>query len=774
MNGPRSARANQRVGCVAREPEPEDPILSFYGADLKAVQRVLDRAQRAAARANAKPLGTQSLRPGVLSRALDTSLAAYGRTAASKASIRITAPDTGGRPYHFGLSTVTKGKRAKRGTPHGGAVGSPGQVDSGGKGSAGKPSRTPGSGKYKAKTREGAHQAYAERNGAVERDNVPIDTDRMLALDSKRSLDMEPGDDIGRAAEAPGRDGTIEIGGPNGNRWLEGTSPNGPVSPELEADGPDAADRDASGTRHGRPSARSAREDRDREPSAEDWVEETMRDKPGLSSASSEAAAQAYVEHASKVSKVRGTTSSFGTLGNTLEERMAFWDLVHEHESSAGGRTQSRLVLELPHEASPHARHEMVRRYVKEFEERGVPYWATIHEPTKDNDSRNYHAHVVFTDRPMAMMDHPDTGERVWDFTVEEAFKDTTRHTRIRHPYRQNRDPEMRDRGWVKRSRSRFAGIVNDVMVENDLGVRYDPRSYKDMGLDVPPMKNVDRILTDRSKTQRFVVMDPEWTRRMIDAEMREAALRRDETYQQLREIEARIQDAARLGTKTRQANARLPRGMAIAPGKRVTPRLADGVAGGLLEVERARLSARFMDEATERTLTHVLEATGPKRTARGEARTAPGADAPDPETMSGLHGAALEELAAFRVERAAREKGFRSAGRLFMDAWKRGTTTAAPSAGSVPAQADSRRGAKTEPAKSRASSDVPDVPAVAGDLRTRVAGGDDVARPKVTPSPIVGTPDEERTARWPSTTRLPTLSELRRSTDAIMAGVPN
>jgi hypothetical protein len=63
------------------------------------------------------------------------------------------------------------------------------------------------------------------------------------------------------------------------------------------------------------------------------------------------------------VPKLRGSTASFGTIGDTFEERLWFWKLVNEHESDKGGRTQSRLVLELPREASPLERHEIVRRY---------------------------------------------------------------------------------------------------------------------------------------------------------------------------------------------------------------------------------------------------------------------------------------------------------------------------------------------------------------------------------------------------------------------------
>jgi hypothetical protein len=290
---------------------------------------------------------------------------------------------------------------------------------------------------------------------------------------------------------------------------------------------------------------------------------------------------------------------------------------------------------------------------------------------------------VVFSDRPMAMMDHPETGERVWDFTVERIHIKPNRVKQISHPYRQNRDPDMRERGWVKKSRARFAAIVNNVMVENGLGVRYDPRSYKDMGLDVTPMANVSRILTDKSKTRSFVVMDAEWTRRMIDAEMQEAALRRDDTYQQLREVERQIQEGARKSKAPKLANEHLPKGMRLSPGHKLTPWMAERLSAGLLEMERERLACKFIDEATGRALSHVIEATGPRR----GRMAAFGPNAPDAESLTALNKAAREEMAAFEATRNGRNRGFRLAGKAFMDAWNKMSGAGSAQNGPGPAE---------------------------------------------------------------------------------------
>ena len=49
-----------------------------------------------------------------------------------------------------------------------------------------------------------------------------------------------------------------------------------------------------------------------------------------------ERAAQQYIEDPSKAPEARvGMTSCFGTIGKTVEERLRFWDLVHEHGSDS-------------------------------------------------------------------------------------------------------------------------------------------------------------------------------------------------------------------------------------------------------------------------------------------------------------------------------------------------------------------------------------------------------------------------------------------------------
>ncbi|SDD96159.1 MobA/MobL family protein, partial [Belnapia rosea] len=67
----------------------------------------------------------------------------------------------------------------------------------------------------------------------------------------------------------------------------------------------------------------------------------------------------------------------------------------------ANGRVQLSIIAALPCELTPAARLAVLQSFVAgEFETRGLPYHGVIHSPGPTNDARNFHAHVLYYDRP--------------------------------------------------------------------------------------------------------------------------------------------------------------------------------------------------------------------------------------------------------------------------------------------------------------------------------------------------------------------------------------
>jgi hypothetical protein len=307
---------------------------------------------------------------------------------------------------------------------------------------------------------------------------------------------------------------------------------------------------------------------------------------------------QAYVERvgAVEVDRQGGTTlSSFGTLGDTSEQRAYFWEIVEATERSPagdrvtvkpgenrswwaqalsaidaaplaiqaalraasakrtaplkltlstedafafwrwaktvgehapieivpgrGGRTQTRIIAELPFELDGDARHAIVRAFTEKLKQRGFPFWAVVHAPDANNDQRNFHCHIVYYDRPARRIPHPDTGEPTWDFAITRTKRRANRTTVLERPHRQRKDRDCHERAWIKDLRTDWGLRCNSVLAEAGLGKRVDLRSYKKLGIDRTPGKHIPARQYNKERKGGLTAAGAELARQQWDTE---------------------------------------------------------------------------------------------------------------------------------------------------------------------------------------------------------------------------------------------------------------
>lgn len=170
------------------------------------------------------------------------------------------------------------------------------------------------------------------------------------------------------------------------------------------------------------------------------------------------------------------------------------------------GRVQTRMIAELPHEATPAERLEIVRDFCAGLErvERnkqgqwvGWMYTAVIHAPDENNDRRNYHLHVIAHDRPARFL--PKHCQ--WDFAVAETHQHRG-EVRTRYPHRQRKlvavsqskrakdqqgrqmfDRDDVGRGYTKHLRGAFAVSVNKVLERRNTTTRFHPGTLAECGM---------------------------------------------------------------------------------------------------------------------------------------------------------------------------------------------------------------------------------------------------------------------------------------------------
>ncbi|MDV2987606.1 MobA/MobL family protein [Methylorubrum zatmanii] len=307
---------------------------------------------------------------------------------------------------------------------------------------------------------------------------------------------------------------------------------------------------------------------------------------------------QAYVERAGAVEADRhgGTTlSSFGTLGDTAEQRAHFWEVVESTERSPagdrvtvkpgenpswwtqalaaideappvvqavlreagarrtaplklklstqdafafwrwaetvgehapidiapgrGGRTQTRIIAELPFELDGHARHAIVCAFTEKLKQRGFPFWAVVHAPDANNDQRNFHCHIVYYDRPARRIPHPDTGAPTWDFAITRTKRRANRTTVLERPHRQRKDRDCHERAWIKDLRTDWGTCCNAVLAEVGLGKRVDLRSYKELGIDRTPGKHIPARQYNKERKGGLTAAGADLARQQWDTE---------------------------------------------------------------------------------------------------------------------------------------------------------------------------------------------------------------------------------------------------------------
>lgn len=176
------------------------------------------------------------------------------------------------------------------------------------------------------------------------------------------------------------------------------------------------------------------------------------------------------------------------------------WDEFCFWTPGRGGRIQMRLIISLPYELTADERLTLLKKFcdaqfrnlkANDGSYVHVPFWAVVHKPEATSDDRNYHAHIVFSERPARLIEHPQTGEQTWDFACAVSQRDSKRTLRIRRPFEQAKVRSFNDRDWPGRARCAFAELANQLLEARGHAKRLDARSYAAMGIELEPIRRI-------------------------------------------------------------------------------------------------------------------------------------------------------------------------------------------------------------------------------------------------------------------------------------------
>lgn len=150
-------------------------------------------------------------------------------------------------------------------------------------------------------------------------------------------------------------------------------------------------------------------------------------------------------------------------------DRSALWNAAEQAEVRKNSTVAREFEIALPSELSEAGRLALAVDFAKEIVVRhGCAVDVAIHEPGREGDSRNHHAHLLLSTRKLR----------------PEGFTDKTREL------------DQRQSGEVDYWRSRYAELQNERLKEAGLSVRVDHRSLKAQGVDREPTKHLGRSAT--------------------------------------------------------------------------------------------------------------------------------------------------------------------------------------------------------------------------------------------------------------------------------------
>ncbi|MDP4026709.1 Ti-type conjugative transfer relaxase TraA, partial [Methylobacterium sp. NEAU 140] len=161
-------------------------------------------------------------------------------------------------------------------------------------------------------------------------------------------------------------------------------------------------------------------------------------------------------------------------------DRSALWNAAEAAEKRSDARVAREFVVALPHELSAEARTALTRAFAQELADRtGAAVDFAVHEPHRDGDDRNHHAHLLMTTRAV-------TADGLGAKTALELA-----------------NKQLQPRGLPTTQaqlvgiRQAWEGLANAALALEGHDVRIDHRSHAERGLEIAPTQHMGVAATN-------------------------------------------------------------------------------------------------------------------------------------------------------------------------------------------------------------------------------------------------------------------------------------
>jgi hypothetical protein len=255
------------------------------------------------------------------------------------------------------------------------------------------------------------------------------------------------------------------------------------------------------------------------------------------------------------------------------------------------GRTQIQGNGEIPAELSLKGKARITKRLHDWFDNRSLPITVVLHAPDYKNNEKNWHFHFACYDRVCQRFDNkadslpplpagandaqkkahakrlkhigsPDLERFIgeWDFAVPVEKRTSSRNRRTSFPFKQNKDRLINSDNFPEEMRKLLVRLCNEELEREGFPARYDPRTYKLMGISKEPDEHLSKNAAQLEKfgipTEKGVSNEEkQWAHIIskLDREHAQGLEKIDAVYDKYSRLE---RDVATLGLNESSPNA--------------------------------------------------------------------------------------------------------------------------------------------------------------------------------------------------------------------------
>lgn len=285
--------------------------------------------------------------------------------------------------------------------------------------------------------------------------------------------------------------------------------------------------------------------------------------------------------------------------GGQAPNRAEFWNSVEHHHKRKDAQVARELVVAIPCELPPYAQIQLAREMgVTLAQEYGIAVDVCVHEPSRDGDDRNTHAHILMTACRV-------TGDGTLGRKCE-----------LLDPIHCQRNGFETPADWVRPVWERLA---NAALAEAGSAARIDHRSHAARGLTEVPSSHhgpavteilragrdsdvADRIAAEAAAILARQVLDAQATAELLEAQAAQA-LADLEAELEIERVQA-LREAAEAAEREAQARAAQEAAERAAAAAEAAQRAAEAQAAEQAvqsAAEAAQAQARAAEQAAER-----------------------------------------------------------------------------------------------------------------------------------------------------------------------------